>query len=435
MVIITDSSCDANGFRYGLTCVLRQAGIFVLWLVCKKGAKAKDLSVAWDKAPPADIGLTIYNGNDVTTNWMWDDSIGDDIRDLVNAASRKCGKQSLFFVNHAAFYPDLRPDCYPNLMSQVRAVIRTAGADVCDGASYVGKIKMRDQMHFAVESTESVVQMYSEVAIRSIQTQQKARRKVVDEEARRKADKEANRRAEEPQARHTAEEEEEKEEEEEEEEEEAQFTVEVAVEEARRKAEDEANRRAEETEARRTAEAAKRKDEVEAQRRAEEEEKAHLKVHAFLTDARRIAEKRKANLKEGQLPVEPKIQIPPLSTKRPRYLPEGDDRFNKVKVRRTYGCDSCGNLVSFSSWKRHTGERAKGEFQGSYKDNSWAGNVPGELIVRAYNEGLIDCTWQCTQFCDASPTGVKDRTSRPEQWRKTHQGGAGSGGPSSSKWR
>jgi hypothetical protein len=64
MVIMSDSSCNETGFRYGLTCVLRNAGIFVLWMVCKGGAKAKDLTIAWTKAPHADIGLTIYNLND-----------------------------------------------------------------------------------------------------------------------------------------------------------------------------------------------------------------------------------------------------------------------------------------------------------------------------------------------------------------------------------
>ncbi len=55
MVIVGDSSGNETGFRYGLTAVLRQAGIFVLRMVCKPGATAKDLTVAWAKAPRADI--------------------------------------------------------------------------------------------------------------------------------------------------------------------------------------------------------------------------------------------------------------------------------------------------------------------------------------------------------------------------------------------
>ena len=79
-------------------------------------------------------------------------------------------------------------------MSHVRAVILAAGAEVFDGASYVGKIKLRDQMHFALESTELVVQMYSEVVIRSSRSEAD-RKAVVEQEAKRKAVK-ARRRAE-----------------------------------------------------------------------------------------------------------------------------------------------------------------------------------------------------------------------------------------------
>jgi hypothetical protein len=96
MVIISDSTCDETGFRYGLTCVFRQAGIFVLWLVCKGGAKAKDLSMAWVKAPRADFGLTIYNCNDVMTNWLWEDAIDDDVKELYLTAQQKCACRSFF---------------------------------------------------------------------------------------------------------------------------------------------------------------------------------------------------------------------------------------------------------------------------------------------------------------------------------------------------
>ena len=69
----------------------------MLWMVCKGGGKAKDLSIVWDKAPQADIGLAIYNANDLTTNWLWDVSIGNDITELVVAASRKCIQRPVFF--------------------------------------------------------------------------------------------------------------------------------------------------------------------------------------------------------------------------------------------------------------------------------------------------------------------------------------------------
>jgi hypothetical protein len=71
-------------------------------------------------------------------------------------------------VNTAALYPDLRPESYPDLVGNVSAVIHHAGGTVYDGAAYVGKIKLRDSMHFHTSSTEQVVEMFSEVVIRSI---------------------------------------------------------------------------------------------------------------------------------------------------------------------------------------------------------------------------------------------------------------------------
>ncbi len=90
MVIISDSSCDETGFSYGLTCAFRQAGMFVLWLACNGGAKALDLCQAWSKAPRADFGLTIYNCNDVMTNWLWDYEIADDVNELFLQAQSQC---------------------------------------------------------------------------------------------------------------------------------------------------------------------------------------------------------------------------------------------------------------------------------------------------------------------------------------------------------
>ncbi len=81
---------------------------------------------------------------------------------------------SLFFLNDPKFYPHLRPDCYPRLVGEVQTVIRGAGAEVYDGAKYVGRTKLRDLMHFAVESTEVVVMMYSEVVITSVHNQGRA---------------------------------------------------------------------------------------------------------------------------------------------------------------------------------------------------------------------------------------------------------------------
>jgi hypothetical protein len=143
-------------------------------------------------------------------------------------------------------------------------------------------------------------------------------------------------------------------------------------------------------------------------------------VRNFITDSQRIA--------PDKYPI---IQNPPFDTMQPPFLPECDDRFNKIKRLRIYACDTCLNLVGFSSWTHSKSSRAHGEFQGSYFDNTWAGSIPGELLMRAYTEKLIDCTWHCSEFCGAAPMGVKDRTTRPMIWRdKQH----GSGAKSSRAW-
>ena len=113
----------------------------------------------------------------------------------------------------------------------------------------------------------------------------------------------------------------------------------------------------------------------------------------------------------------PILQDPPFDTPRPPFLPDCDDRFNKCKRLRVYACDTCPNLVSFSSWTRSNSLRAHGEYQGSYFDSTWAGSIPGELLMRAYTSRLIDCTWRCSEFCGAPPMGVKDRETRTTNWR------------------
>jgi hypothetical protein len=117
----------------------------------------------------------------------------------------------------------------------------------------------------------------------------------------------------------------------------------------------------------------------------------------------------------------PILQDPPFDTPRPPFLPDCDDRFNKCKRLRVYACDTCPNLVSFSSWTRSNSLRAHGEYQGSYFDSTWAGSIPGEMLMRAYTSRLIDCTWRCSEFCGAPPMGLKDRATRTSNWRAKNQ--------------
>jgi hypothetical protein len=143
-------------------------------------------------------------------------------------------------------------------------------------------------------------------------------------------------------------------------------------------------------------------------------------VRNFIADCHRIAPD-----------IDPIIQNPPFDCKQPPSLRECDDRFNKLKCKRIYACDTCHNIVAYRPWTQSSSHHALGEFQGSYFDNSWARSIPAELLRRAYTEKLIDCTWHCSQFCQAAPTGVKDRTRRPMLWRdKQH----GSGSMSSRAW-
>ncbi len=133
-------------------------------------------------------------------------------------------------------------------------------------------------------------------------------------------------------------------------------------------------------------------------------------VRTFLQDAFRLAPKKA-----------PVIKNPPYATTLPIFIPAWDSRFKKEKKDRVYQCDTCPHIVSYSSWTRCNSSRALGEFQGSYTDHSWQDSIPGELLQQAYESRLIDCTWSCTEFCGALPTGVKDRVTRPQIWRDQQQ--------------
>ena len=67
------------------------------------------------------------------------------------------------FINHADFYPALDP-AYAKLVELYTGAAWKAGATVHDGAHALGRIKMRDAMHFAAESTREVVDMYISAA-------------------------------------------------------------------------------------------------------------------------------------------------------------------------------------------------------------------------------------------------------------------------------
>jgi hypothetical protein len=387
MVIISDSTIIETGFRYGLTTVLRHAGIVVLWMVCKGGATAKELTVAWTKAPHADIGLTIYNVNDVMVNWLWDAGLEDDIKQMVKASEDKCSQQSLFFVNDARFYPGLKSNGYPEYVERVRTLLSNDGIMVFAGEKYVGKIELSDKIHFSVESTKLVVEMYSECVITHMSSQARSSR-----------DNTAD-------APH----------------------MDVQEEQAKRNKDNDAKRRRDDKsqELRLHASALKsaRDKETNAKRQRTEQAKQaaiennRLKTASFIHAVGLLWDNKDPWKDHKKLVTEINIQQPPFTTPTPQTFPDGDDRFQRRKKDRVYGCDGCSNLVGFSKWSTNYGNRALGEFQGSYVDSSWADDIPGEILERAHKEGFIDCTWYCTEVCKAAPTGVKNRSDRTQQWR------------------
>ena len=313
-----------------------------------------------------------------------------------------------FFMNSAAFYPDLRPDCFPNLMNQARDVVRQAGAKVFDGAKYVGKIKLKDQMHFSIENTKLVVQMYSEVMIEAQKAEcASAAGQVIKEE------KEASMANEHPVDIEETDEEHSdgdgiaKNDEE--------HLDDIAENEKREE------EKGEEEEEHPDDIADKEKKEEEEEEKTEEEKKEEKKQEEEMQRTREafFAKARDINLKNKKEKVEPQLHDPPFPTKMPQSLPDGDDRFNKRKNDRVFVCDGCGVLVSFSSRSKGTGWRYQGEFQGSWQDHSWKDNVDGSLLKQAYELRMLDCRWYCTQFCGAEPSGVKDRMSRPAKYRAT----------------
>ena len=103
----------------------------------------------------------------------------------------------------------------------------------------------------------------------------------------------------------------------------------------------------------------------------------------------------------------------------PRCFKPGDHRFRN-KTERTYACDTCGQLVTYSSQTRGTGSRSQCDFLGAYRDNSWR-QFPGECQQRAWELALIDCTWFCHAECGGGITGSRsfaDRQLRTMKYRE-----------------
>ena len=100
------------------------------------------------------------------TPWYISEEGKADLQYLVGSARGRCSEGADVSINHAGFYPRLPPE-YSDLVPRYMQVARDAGATVYDGKAFLPRAKLRDHMHFAVDSTEAVVDMYFD-AIRQV---------------------------------------------------------------------------------------------------------------------------------------------------------------------------------------------------------------------------------------------------------------------------
>ena len=171
LVIVSDSTLDLPGVIYGLqreASLIKERPLRLLWIAVRPGAGAKELAKAWSQAPKCHYGLTVVNLNDCVKGTLYDFTgrIAADLKALVRQAGAHCAVRADLFINHAEFYPTLDP-AYARLVPLYTRAAVEAGARVHDGVYALGRIKLRDTMHFAAESTREVVDMYIS-AVRSM---------------------------------------------------------------------------------------------------------------------------------------------------------------------------------------------------------------------------------------------------------------------------
>jgi len=129
----------------------------------RPGAKAKDFSIMWGKAPKCDFGLTIYNGNDFTSkDQVSENEIQAHLQSMVDASSVKCGTP-FFICNDPKFFPRLDQSDSGFRGRMLRAIdfleSRTQRT-VWQCSAYVGVAKLRDAQHFSSKCVDIVVRMY-----------------------------------------------------------------------------------------------------------------------------------------------------------------------------------------------------------------------------------------------------------------------------------
>ena len=167
LVCVSDSSVQDDCFLMGLICSWRVLHIFPLWIACKSGGKAADLCTVWSKAPLCNFGLTIYNGNDFRNDRGHDVS-GPPLAALYEETHSHCSLKSIFFLNDPQFFPALTGTQFPRLMRAATEELQRHDVQVCDGQEFLGDLVLRDDMHFHVSSTATVVEMYSKVIFEAL---------------------------------------------------------------------------------------------------------------------------------------------------------------------------------------------------------------------------------------------------------------------------
>ena len=131
-VIVSDSTVAETSFKLVLVVKFREAGIFTLLVIAKKGANTNELAAIWDKAPDCDIGLTIFSCNVCSGDYNMTDDIGNYFEGMVLAARAKVVDQGLFIVNDGRSFSRLKPSVYPALVKQAQDIIKTEGGDLHD---------------------------------------------------------------------------------------------------------------------------------------------------------------------------------------------------------------------------------------------------------------------------------------------------------------
>ena len=354
LVIVSDSTLQLPGVIYGLqreASLMEPTPVRLLWIAMCPGGGAKELADAWRKSPQCEYGLTVVNLNDCIkgTVYSFTDQDRDELKTLVRQARDRCTIRSDLFINHARFYPRL-PPVYGNLVPQYTSVARDAGATVHDGEERVDDIKLSDDMHFSPDSTAAIVDMY----ISSVGSMLRIPRP--------------------PEIQHTADD-----------------RTPAAV------------------------------DHLESDDNSDDDydhdgelvllENWRVPRESAEAVRRELLEKflewNTNNYRKKSVPKclqdENRVLEP---TCMPAWLPKNDDRFNLLKKKRVFVCDSplCQEVVRFSSERHLTRyRRAECEFAGSFDRHDWD-DLPSILRKEAWEKRFINAMWHCTHMCGSPVT-------------------------------